>query len=180
MNSIRSLITGATVVAAGAGAAAALAVTGSAAAGTATGTATGTAPATAPGTATAPSAGSFTLRAHHGSDASLDLGAKGFSAGDQDLFAGPLTRKGHAAGRFVGTCTMARVGHKSADQLCEFVLHLAHGQITASGTVRAGQGGPGTFALAILGGTGRYRAAAGQIAVTPSNGASFPIAVDLR
>jgi len=46
--------------------------------------------------------------------------------------------------------------------------------------VRAGQGGPGTFALAILCGTGRYRAAAGQIAVTPTNGASFPIAVDLR
>lgn len=164
MNTIRSLITGATVVAAGAGAAAALAATGSAAA----------------GTAAVPKPGSFTLRAHHGSESSLDLGAHGFSAGDQDLFTGPLTRKGAAAGSFVGTCTTARVGQKTADQLCEFVLHLAHGQITASGTVRGGQAGPGTFVLAILGGTGRYRSAAGEIAVTATNGKSFPIAVNLR
>jgi hypothetical protein len=164
MFTFRSLITGATVVAAGAGAAAALAAAGTASA----------------GTAAAPRAASFTVRAHHGSDASIDLGASGFSAGDQDLFTGALTRNTTHAGYFVGQCTTARVGRTTADQLCTFVLHLAHGQITASGTTRSGQSGPGTFALPILGGTGRYNTAAGQIAVTATNGKTFPIAVTLR
>lgn len=69
---------------------------------------------------------------------------------------------------------------RSADQLCEFVLRLGGGQITASGTVRSDQSGPGVFALAILGGTGRYQGAVGQVVVTPSNSASFPLRVELR
>ena len=162
MSTIRTLITGATVVGAGAGAAAVLAATGSASAGTAA------------------ASGSFTVRAQHGSDASLDLGASGFSAGDQDLFTGALTRHGHHAGRLVGTCTTVRAGGSTADQLCEFVLKLGRGQITASGTVSSGQSGPGTFVLPILGGTGPYHDAGGQIAVTATNGSSFPIQVSLR
>src|SRR5690242_21392385 len=161
MSTIRSLIIGTTVVAAGAGAAAVLAVTGSATAGTAA------------------AAGSFTVRAHHGSEANLDLGASGFSAGDQDLFTGALTRNGHHVGRLVGSCTTVRVG-KTADQLCEFVLRLGKGQVTASGTVSSGRSGPGTFVLPIVGGTGRYEGAGGQIAVTATNGSSFPIQVSLR
>ncbi|MFZ2015215.1 MAG: hypothetical protein WAV00_15460 [Nocardioides sp.] len=50
----------------------------------------------------------------------------------------------------------------------------------ASGTTRSGKSGPGTFALPILGGTGRYQTAAGQIAVTATNGKTFPIAISLR
>jgi hypothetical protein len=164
MFTFRSLITGVTVVAVGAGAAATLAATGTASAGTA-------------GSARA---ASFTVRAHHSSVTSLDLGKSGFSAGDQDLFTGPLTQNRTHAGSYTGTCTTARVGRKSADQLCTFVLHLAHGQIMASGATRSGASGPGTFALPILGGTGRYQTAAGQIAVTPTNGKTFPIAVTLR
>jgi hypothetical protein len=164
MNTFRSLITGATIVAMGAAAAATLATTGTASA----------------GTAGSPRAASFTLRAHHGSDANIDLGATGFSAGDQDLFTGSLSRNGAHAGRFVGTCTTARAGKTTADQLCEFALHLTHGQITAAGTVRSGRSGPGTFALPILGGTGRYDTASGQITVTATNGKTFPIAITLR
>ncbi len=63
---------------------------------------------------------------------------------------------------------------------CAFDLHLARGQIMASGTTRSGKSGPGTFALPILGGTGRYQTAAGQIAVTATNGKTFPIAISLR
>jgi hypothetical protein len=44
-------------------------------------------------------------------------------------------------------------GKTSADELCTFVLHLAHGQIVASGTTRPGKSGQGSFALLILGGT---------------------------
>jgi hypothetical protein len=162
MNTITTLITGAAVVAAGTGAAAVLGSTGAASAGTA-----------------AASAHTFTVTARHGSESNIDLGASGFSAGDVDLFTGPLIRGGHRAGYMVGSCTTARVA-KTADQLCEFVLHLGAGQITASGTVRSGEGGPGTFQLPILGGTGRYATAAGQIGVTATNGRSFPIQVSLR
>ena len=119
MNTIRSLITGATVVAAGAGAAAALAATGSAAA----------------GTAALPKPGSFTLRAHHGSESSLDLGAHGFSAGDQDLFTGPLTRKGAAAGSFVGTCTTARVD-RARHVITENDRTLACADLLRTGQIR--------------------------------------------
>lgn len=161
MTTIRTLITGVTVAAAGAAAAGTLAATGTASAGTAA------------------AAGGFTVRVHHGNESNLDLGKSGFSAGDEDLVVAPLTRDGHHVGRLVGNCTTVRAA-RTADQLCEFVLHLAKGQITAAGTVRSGQSGPGTFALPILGGTGRYQSAAGQIAVASSSGSSFPIKVTLR
>ena len=164
MNPFQSLIIGVTVVAAGAGAVATVAATGTASA----------------GTADATRAASFTLRGDHRSETNLDLGKSGFSAGDQDLFTGSLTRNGTHVGAFVGTCTTARAGKTTADELCTFVLHLAHGQIMASGTTRSGKSGPGTFVLPILGGTKRYQTAAGQIAVTATQGNTFPIAVTLR
>jgi hypothetical protein len=158
MSTIRSLIAGAAAVAAGAGATAVLASTGTASAG---------------------ASASFTLRAHHGHDSNIDLGASGFSAGDEDLVVAPLTRGGKAVGRLVGSCTTAHVG-RTADQLCEFVLSLGKGQITAAGAVHVGQSGPGTFALPILGGTGRYQGAAGQIAMIAGSGSTIPITVSLR
>lgn len=161
MYTIRTFVTGVAVVAAGAGSAAVLASTGTASAGTA-----------------GQSARSFTLVAHHGSDSSIDLGRTGFSAGDEDLFVSPLTRGGTRVGRLVGSCTVVRAA-RTADQLCEFVLHLGRGQITASGTVRAGQGGPTGFVLPILGGSGRYAGAAGQLSVTPTSGGNLPVQVSL-
>jgi hypothetical protein len=163
MSTIRTLITGVTVVAAGAAGAAALAATGTASAG-----------------AAAASARSFTVTAHQGSDSSVDLGDAGPSAGDEALFDAPVFRGGKHVGRLVGKCTTARVGAQSLDQLCEFVLRLPHGQITASGTVRAGQSGPGSFALPILGGTGHYQGVGGQITVTAGSGRNIPIGVSLR
>ncbi|HEY3528877.1 MAG TPA: hypothetical protein VGK78_06985 [Nocardioides sp.] len=165
MSTIRNLITGVTVVAAGAGATAVLVSTGTASAGTVASSARS-------------SATSFTVRVHRGAGTDIDLGRSGFSAGDEDLVVAPLTRGGHHVGRLVGNCTTVRVA-TTADQLCEFVLHLGRGQITASGALRAGRSGPGTFALPILGGTGRYLGAGGQIAVSSSSGGSFPIQVSL-
>lgn len=167
MNTVRSTAVVATVLAAGAATITALAVSGSASAGTAHGT-------------TATRAGAFTLHAHQGTDSSIDLGKTGFSAGDQDLFTGALTRGGQRAGRLVGNCTTAHVGKATADQLCEFVLRLSHGQVTAIGDVSSTQQGPGTFSLPIVGGTGRYRTAAGQITVSATNSRTFPITVALR
>ena len=71
MTTINTIITGASLVAAGAAAAATLAATGTASAGTAA------------------SSGTFTVRAHHGSATSIDLGKTGFSAGDEDLLVAP-------------------------------------------------------------------------------------------
>ena len=129
------------------------------------------------GTSTAPS--SFSARVYPGSEKHLDLGPSGFSAGDQDLFTGNIVRAGKRVGHVVGSCTTVRVGSTSAVQLCEWVLRLAHGQITATGSVRSGQHGPGTYALPIVGGTGIYDRAAGQLEITSTNG-SIPITVDLR
>lgn len=163
MSSIRTLVTGATVIAAVAAGAAALATTGTASAGTA-----------------AASSRSFTVTAHQGSDSSVDVGDAGLSAGDEDLVVAPLFRGGKHVGRMVGSCTTARVAAQSLDQLCEFVLYLPHGQVTTSGTVHAGQSGPGTFALPILGGTGRYQGAGGQMTISAGSGGTIPIKVSLR
>jgi hypothetical protein len=160
MTSIRAMITAAIGAAAVAGTAIAVATAGDASAGT-------------------PSTGTFTVRAHEGGHTNIDLGKKGFSAGDEDLSAAPLTYQGKTVGRLVANCTVARVGRSSADQLCEFVLHLGSSQLTADGTVRAGHNGPGTFTLPILGGTGRYRSAGGVLAVTATNSGTVPISVSL-
>jgi hypothetical protein len=162
MNSIRPVINSVAVVAVGLGTAGVLAASDSASA--------GTAPA---------GSGSFTVTTHQSSESDIDLGATGFSAGDEQFFTGALTRHGTHVGRLVGSCTTAHVG-KTADQLCEFVLSFGASQINASGSVSSGEQGPGTFALPILGGTGRYRGAAGQITVTATTGKTLPITVSLR
>lgn len=159
----RSVATVVAVLAVGAGAGAAMTASGTASADTASRT-----------------AGAFTVQTHSRTETNLDLGKTGFSPGDQDLFTGSLTRHGKHVGRLVGTCTTARVGASTADQLCEFVLHLGKAQLTAAGTVSSDRQGPGTFALPIVGGTGRYSSAAGQIAVTATSGKTFPITVSLR
>lgn len=119
----------------------------------------------------------FTLHAVAAHESSIDLGTKGFSAGDTDLSADTLTQHGKRAGWADVSCTTAWVGRQAADQICVFDLHLTHGQIVAQGSVRSGPQGPGTFALAITGGTGRYRTARGAVHVTASNGRSVPIQV---
>jgi hypothetical protein len=158
MNTTRTIIAGAVVAAAAT--AGVVAMTGGASAGT-------------------PSVTRFAVRAQHGTESTVDLGRSGFSAGDQDLTVDRLTHNGHPAGYLTGSCTTVRAGRATADQLCEFVLRFGKGQITAAGTVRSGRRGPGTFALPILGGTGSYLGAAGQIAITATNGATIPITVSL-
>lgn len=160
MTSTRTMITAAIGVAAVAGTTIAVATAGDASAGT-------------------PSTGTFTVRAHQSRDTNIDLGKKGFSAGDEDLSVASLTYKGQNVGRLVVNCTVVRVGSSSADQLCEFVLHIGASQLTADGTVRDGHKGPGTFTLPILGGTGRYRSAGGVLSVTATNTGTLPIAVSL-
>jgi hypothetical protein len=121
----------------------------------------------------------FTVQARHWSHTSVDNGHKGFSAGDVAIDADHLYQHGSRVGAAIVSCTTARVG-KSADQLCEFVLTIHGAQLVAEGTVRSTQSGPGSFRLAITGGTGRYEGAAGHLSMTASNSSKLPISVSLE
>jgi hypothetical protein len=125
------------------------------------------------------SATHFTVYAHAGTDRSIDVGRSGFSAGDYDVNTSRLGMNGTTVGWEVGDCVTARVGARTADQLCTFVLHLRRGQLTATGVVRSGQQGPGTFTLPITGGTGRFAGAGGTLTVTATDGNVVPMTVDL-
>lgn len=126
-----------------------------------------------------PSSGTFTVQAHQGSQANLDLGRHGMSAGDESLFTGGLSRHGTDVGLMVGECRTVRVGPRRAVELCDYDLRFGGAQLMASGSVAAGHGGPGTFTVPITGGTGRYLGAAGQLAITATNGPTVPITVQL-
>jgi hypothetical protein len=132
------------------------------------------------GSATAATtANEFTVRALNGAQTTIDAGRKGFSAGDDELGTMKLTRAGKAVGWGTTECITAHVGRSDAEQFCTFALHFGKAQLVAAGAVRSGQQGPGTFSLAITGGTGRYVNAQGQLLVTASSGSSVPITVEL-
>jgi hypothetical protein len=132
------------------------------------------------GSATAATtANEFTVRALNGAQTTIDAGRKGFSAGDDDLGTMHLRRSGKSVGWGIIDCLTVHVGPSHAVQQCTIALHFGKGQIVATGAVRSGQQGPGTFSLAITGGTGRYRNAQGQMLVTATSGNSIPITVQL-
>jgi hypothetical protein len=112
-----------------------------------------------------------------GGETTIDAGKPGFSAGDMDVHSSPLTRGGKVVGYNTGSCVTTALTKKNLDQVCQIVLSLPDGQIVTEGAVRSGQGGPGTFPLAVTGGTGRYQTARGQVHVTPSDG---PVRIDVR
>lgn len=131
------------------------------------------------GTAAASRTQSFTVHAHGLKQSSIDVGDKGFSAGDYDVHTDRLMRNGHKVGWDSATCLVTRLA-KTADESCHWVMHLRHGQIVADGVVRSGQQGPGTFTLAITGGTGRYDDARGSLSITATSGNTVPITVNVR
>jgi hypothetical protein len=138
-----------------------------------------TAPVLLDSAAAATAANGFTVHAVQSTDTMIDAGRKGFSAGDDELGTMKLTRAGKAVGWGTTECITAHVGRSDAEQFCTFALHFGKAQLVAAGAVRSGQQGPGTFSLAITGGTGRYVNAQGQLLVTASSGSSVPITVEL-
>ena len=64
-------------------------------------------------------------------------------------------------------------------QVLETILVVVLLVFVATGAVRSAQQGPGTFSLAITGGTGRFREARGELLVTATSGNSVPITVEL-
>jgi allene oxide cyclase-like protein len=96
--------------------------------------------------------------------ASLDLGAKGHSLGDQLIIAEDLYRDGKKTGDHSVTCTYV---HTGPDELqCLGTFALPQGQITGQALLHL----PATSAvdIAITGGTGAYSGAGGYVHTVPA------------
>ena len=63
--------------------------------------------------------------------------------------------------------TVTRPGSGSADEVVSVSEVFAHGQIDLAGLVTSTPQGPGTFHLAVTGGTGSYQDARGYATVVP-------------
>jgi hypothetical protein len=112
-------------------------------------------------------------------ETNVDLGKKGFSQGDQELVALNLFRDGKKIGEAGNLCQFVRVTKASATDLCQVDMSLPAGQITTGGLVTNTPPGPGTFFLAITGGTGAYQTAHGQVKITATTTNQVPITLYL-
>src|SRR3954447_9825754 len=117
----------------------------------------GAAPATA---ASARRGETFHLVAKDGKVTSIDLGAKGFGVGDEYVLSDVLYRDGRRVRRDAATCTVVTA---EGDSICDLVLVLPEGPLMVHGLLPAS---PGTIRLAVLGGTGRYATARGDVVLT--------------
>ena len=94
-------------------------------------------------------------------DPNIDVGAPGFSLGDEVVFSGNLLRDGKQVGRVGVVCTF--VSTQNADRVeaqCPTTSVLPDGQITTQGTI---VNRSLNFTLPITGGSGRYQGADGQV-----------------
>jgi len=94
-------------------------------------------------------------------DANIDVGAPGFSLGDEVVFSGNLLRNGQQVGRVGVVCTF--VSTANADRVeaqCPTTSILPGGQITTQGTI---VNRSLNFTLPITGGSGQYEGAGGQV-----------------
>lgn len=112
-------------------------------------------------------------------ETNVDLGKKGFSQGDQELAALNLFRDGKKIGEAGNLCQFVRVTKASATDLCQVDMSLPRGQITAGGLVTSTPAGPGTFFLAVTGGTGAYQTAHGQVKIVATTTNQVPITLYL-
>ena len=106
---------------------------------------------------------------HDRTNARVDVGSKGFGAGDEEVSSMTLEVGGSAAGTGTITCQAMRVSHKAEDEQCSGVLALHEGSVTFSGLNTFSGGVPAPFDWAITGGTGAYSQAIGFLHVIPGN-----------
>jgi hypothetical protein len=100
------------------------------------------------------------------SDHTFNLGSgHGVAVGFVELGANKLMHGGTQIGTDGESCTVTRLGGGTADELCTVVAVLSAGQIDLSGLVTSTQQGPGTFTVAVTGGTGSYAGATGYATV---------------
>jgi hypothetical protein len=107
---------------------------------------------------------------HTTSDHTFNLGSgHGIAVGYVELVANKLMQGGKQIGHDGQSYTVTRLGNGSADELVSAVEVLTHGQIDLSGLVTSTPSGPGTFQLAVTGGTGNYQDALGYATVVPGS-----------
>jgi hypothetical protein len=87
----------------------------------------------------------------------LDLGAEGFSLGDEFVFSAKLLKGGEQVGHSGVVCTLTSLEREESQ--CLATAWFQDGQITAQGLVA---GEPETIVLPITGGSGKYEGAEGE------------------
>ena len=97
-----------------------------------------------------------------GSDHYIDVGTKGESVGDTVVFT-ELLRDPGRANKVVGHNEILCITVSRSAGRCHGTLFLPGGRIEAAGTVRFTTR---TFRVPIVGGTGSYAAAAGELVIT--------------
>jgi dirigent-like protein len=105
----------------------------------------------------------------------VDAGASGPSAGDQQVVAGTLTKGSTKAGRFGFICEFLTTGAK-ADEQCDGTGRLSRGSITVSGFSRQSDT---EHTWAVVGGTGVYRDATGQVRIHDVNDTTSDVTIEL-
>jgi hypothetical protein len=100
------------------------------------------------------------------SDHGFNLGSgHGVAVGFIELSSNKLMRGSTQIGTDGENCTITRLGGGTADSLCNVVDVFTAGQIDLSGLVTSTRQGPGTFQVAVVGGTGQYAGARGYAIV---------------
>jgi hypothetical protein len=95
----------------------------------------------------------------------LDLGAPGNSLGDQIVFTTQLLKGDTEVGHQGGACTVTSVQRNEAQ--CLATYSLRGGQITGQALIRLGD--PAPYAVAVTGGSGKYKGVEGEIRVDPAS-----------
>ena len=94
-------------------------------------------------------------------DPNIDLGAAGFSLGDEVVFSGNLLRNGQHVGRVGVVCSFVSVANAArVEAQCPTTSILPGGQITTQGTI---VNRSLNFTLPITGGSGQFQGAGGQV-----------------
>lgn len=128
--------------------------------------------ATASATVAVAPSGSTTLSftSHPTSNKVFHLGSsKAFGVGYVELVAGNDIQGSTKIGHDDSVQTVTRLSGGTADEVVTITFVLAGGQINTMGVVTSTPSGPGTFELAITGGTGKYASARGYATVVPVN-----------
>jgi hypothetical protein len=107
----------------------------------------------------------------------LDLGATGFSQGDQMIFTDDVFRDGKKVGTAGGACTAVRVTASAILYHCQSSVRLPKGQLSGQ---LLGWTSQQTLTYAITGGTGAYRDAGGYATLPNTQNATYPVTVFLE
>jgi allene oxide cyclase len=119
---------------------------------------------------------SFTVIEHATTDTTIDIGAKGDSTGDLLTFHNRVFDRHdrHRVGRDQGRCI--RIDPKAGTWECAWTVILRHGQLMVEGPFYDTR----NSTLAVTGGTGRYRAARGEMRLrSRAGGSKFAFAFKL-